>query len=732
MGLWSETFGNGNSFTESVANTFTPEDGASYVSGTLTYDDGAKAGETVSQNDDGSYGNDGQGNSEYTGSGNNVKTNATLNADDTVTEYVPKGTAPEFGLDDAAWGILSPLSLIPKALGKFTSWTMGIDPKTNSSEDINGRMVYTKPKDGDAPQINYSYNFLGQPYTVEIIDGKVVDANSIVEDATGKREGDAGFDPSTAKSGYDRKFAEAEGDGDDGAVEEIKQYQEDNANEDGEIAAGRLTSEVILDMATKAGVITNQADMEAIIADPEAWLSSRGLKIEDLLPTLDADAAGTNLDPYDARYALGETPTIDTSTAEGTNANSITKPGASSYTASTSTDKLDASTKVNAATGVIDDDNLVNADDIEIDVAAENAGTGVLGNSLDDFASQNISTIIDTSTPAGKLLAERLGQGNYTDHKATILGQMKIISAEFKDSNGNPKIPVWAQAMARDTQKTIAFSGISGTAATAAYANAIMEATLGVADKEASFFQTLTVANLDNRQEAIINKAKILANFELSNLDAREAAAVSNAKAFLDMDLKNLTNEQQAEVIDKQAVVQALFEDQKAINAQRLFTAESENDFTKFYDELNSAIERHNSIETNSLAKFNAGEANVNNRAIAELEDSRDRFYSNMQYNIDVGNAKWRQTVETTTTKMIFEAVGDDVKNALDISQEAQNRLWDSVDNLLDYIFKGADNEATRDAQVLVAQIQASAKSGSSSGGLLGTLGKIAGVVAVL
>ena len=556
-------------------------------------------------------------------------------------------------------------------------------------------------------------------------DGLVYEGGQLVDQEEGRAFEDTiggGGDNNEEQENFFEETGESENDG---------QQSETTTDDSSLRTPGAVSAEDILQMATDAGLDVAQADMQAIIADPEAWLSSRGIKIEDLLPTLDADAAGTNLDPYDARYDLGETPTIDTATAQGTYADSVTNPGASSYTASTSTGKLDASTKVNAVTGKIDDDNLVDADDIQIDIDAERRGTGVLGNTLDDFASQNISTIIDTSTPAGKLLAERLGDGNYTDHKATILGQMEIISAEFKDSNGNPKIPAWAQGMVRDTQKTIAFSGISGTAATAAYANAVMEATLGIADKEAAFFQTLTVANLDNRQEAVINKAKILANFELGNLDAREAAAVTNAQAFLEMDLKNLTNEQQAEVVNKQAVVQALFEDQKAINAQRLFTAESANEFAKFYDELNSAIERHNTTERNSLAKFNAGETNVNNRAIAELDDSRDQFYSNMQYNIDVGNAKWRQTVETATTKMIFEAVGQDVKNTLDISQEAQNRLWDSIDNLLDYIFKGADNEATRDAQILAAQISAQARSGSSSSGLLGFLGKI-GAAAIM
>ena len=38
MGIWSDTFGGGNSFSESVANVFTPNDGASYVGGQLVDD----------------------------------------------------------------------------------------------------------------------------------------------------------------------------------------------------------------------------------------------------------------------------------------------------------------------------------------------------------------------------------------------------------------------------------------------------------------------------------------------------------------------------------------------------------------------------------------------------------------------------------------------------------------------------------------------------------------------
>ena len=352
-----------------------------------------------------------------------------------------------------------------------------------------------------------------------------------------------------------------------------------------------------------------------------------------------------------------------------------------------------------------------------------------MGDSLDNFASQNISTVINTSTAEGKMLAQALGEGNYTDHKATLMGQIKLISAEFKDSNGNARIPTWAQADLRGIQQTIAFGGMTGTAATEAYANAIMEATIGVADKEAAFFQTLTVKNLDNRQESIINKAKILAQFEMGNLDARETAAVQNAKAFLEMDLQNLTNEQQAMVINKQAMVDALFKNTEAINAQALFTAEGRNDMAKFYDELNASIQRHNATEINALKKFNAGEINDNSEFLADLRNSRQQYVANMQYKINKMNATWRQDVATTNNQNKFDAASTDIKNALGITQEAQNALWDDADSLLDYIWKSADNDQQRELLLLTAQLQAQAGQQSSGNSFWKSVLSIGGAI---
>ncbi len=493
-----------------------------------------------------------------------------------------------------------------------------------------------------------------------------------------------------------------------------------------------LSPEAILEMADKAGLLKSNEDLEALIADPKGFMEARGGTLADLVPMLDANAAGTFLDPNNPNYILKGDLNYTPQTVSQTQTATAPADGvAQGYDAATSGDRLDnPQYNVDPVTGEIRDENLVDADAIQIDM--EGAATGVnadgtvnvTGEALNDYATQDFSNIIDTSTVAGKLLAEQLGEGNYTDSKSTILGQMDIISGQFVDTNGNAKIPAWAQGVARNVSRTIAFKGMSGTAATAAMATAMMEASLGVAEKEAAFFQTLTIKNLDNRQAAIINKANVLAKFELGNLNARETAAVNNAKAFLQMDLANLTNEQQAEVINTQSKVQALFEDTAAENASRLFTAEAQNDFTKFYDGLNVQVQQFNAEQTNLMRKFNAGEINDAAEFNAAMEDSRQKFYAEMQFQIDTANAKWRQTVATSNTAMQFEAAAADVKAILDISQEGLNRTWDRADAMMDYLFKGAATQEEFELRLLLAQMQAQAGAGGGSS-FLGDIFKI-------
>ena len=68
---------------------------------------------------------------------------------------------------------------------------------------------------------------------------------------------------------------------------------------------------------------------------------------------------------------------------------------------------------------------------------------------------------------------------------------------------------------------------------------------------------------------------------------------------------------------------------------------------------------------------------------------------------------------------MEFEAHTLDVKNTLDLSTEAMTRLWDRVDNLLDYVFKGWNAEADRDAKILATTINAQASGGGGGNSFL-------------
>ena len=766
MGFWSDTFGGGNSFSESVANVFTPNDGASYVGGTLTYDSGSNAGSAVPANtgSSGGYGGtNSSGSATYSGSANSESTGYVVKSGDTLSAIAARSGKTVKELMDLNPSIKDPNKIVAGAalntggassffrdgvsifskdkdtvkgkapegvskllgfatpmgiMGKIAGWANNLDPEVDTTKVVDGRQVYE-----NAEGFQYSYNFLGMPYEVKVDGGKVVDALSVK-------------DPVTGLTGYEQKAQEARDRGDNDQADAIMQEAADNANpgggsggEGGGTTTGELSTENIAAMAVAAGIATSNEEIQKLLANPTEYLASKGMSLADLVKMndvlIDPEAEGTSID---GEYGLGEDPTVDPELVGDTAViENVDTSTTETVIADTTADSIinNPNATVDAVTGTVSADATLDPDGNQIDMTGAATGvnadgtTNVTGEALNDFASINTSMIIDTSTVAGKLLADKLAREGEmgVDSKATILGQMKLISEEFKDGSGNPIIPAWAQGMARQISRTMAFDGVTGTAATAAMSNAIMEATLGVAEKEAMFFQTLTVKNMDNKQQSIINKMNILSKFEVANLDTRQAALVQNAKNFMEMDLRNLDNEQQAEVMNTQLMVDALFNDQAAVNAARIFNAEQGNDMAMFYDEILFQAQRYNTEMINSMRRFNAGEINDASEFNATMADGRERYNSTMQYNIDKMNATWRQDVATTNNQNKFDAASTDIKNALDITQEAQNALWDDADSLLDYIWKSADNDQQRELLLLTAQLQAQAgqqDSGSS------------------
>jgi len=421
----------------------------------------------------------------------------------------------------------------------------------------------------------------------------------------------------------------------------------------------------------------------------------------------------------------------------------VTKPNdASGYDAATTSDQV-ANNLADAATMETNEDAIVDPEGIVLD--QQGLATGVnedgsineTGLALNSFAHQNISNVIDTSTVAGKLLAQSLGEGNYLDSKATVKGQLEILTGEFVDPvTGEPKIPTWAAGIARNVSRSIAFKGITGTAATGALAQAMIEATLPIAQADSQFYQTLTVKNLDNKQQMIINKANVLSKMELANLDVRTSLAVNNAKTFMQYDMANLANEQQTSIINSQSMVQSILEDANQTNVARRFNSEQQNDMDKFYDNLGASIDMYNTGQVNQMSMFNAGEQNNMNQFNAQLENGREQFYLDMQYQVDAANAQWRQTVTLTETEMEFNAAATDVKNILNLNSEVMNQLWDRTDSLLDYAWREGENALDREVNLELAKMQLEAArlqaKATAKAGKYGAIGSAIGTAAGL
>lgn len=458
-----------------------------------------------------------------------------------------------------------------------------------------------------------------------------------------------------------------------------------------------------------AGQVVTDPSLLLTQDDPSTPLQNESMELSDRVPTAtQAQIDGGQIDPNNPAYQMDpQGVQANASTGQVNTAAPANTSGNQAEQVQTATTQGDvANNQMTGAQGTLSGGAQIDPNAIVNDIEATAAGQNGLGQALNQSAQQDFTNIIDTSTMQGKLLAQQLGEGNYTDAKATLKGQLDILQSEFQDPQGNPKIPSWAAATARNVGKIAAFRGMTGTAATAAMAQALMEASIPVAQQDAQFFQTLTLKNLDNRQEATINRANVLAKLDLANMDARLTAAVNNSQSFLKMDLANLDNDQQARVINNQARIQSILEDAKAENANRLFMADSQNDKDKFYANLEASIEQFNAAQKNQMEQFNASNETDVSKFNADMENGREKFYSEMQFAIDTANAKWRQEITAKELDQKFEAAATDVKNLVGISVEQLNQIWDRSDALLDYVWKTADNTAERSNQLALVKLQ--------------------------
>ena len=247
----------------------------------------------------------------------------------------------------------------------------------------------------------------------------------------------------------------------------------------------------------------------------------------------------------------------------------------------------------------------------------------------------------------------------------------------FKGIEEGTDLPPWASPAVRKVSAIMAQRGLgSSSMAASAITQAVYEAGIPIAVQDANKYGAIQLQNLNNRQQAALQNATATASMDMANLNNRQAAAVNNAKTFLAMDMQNLTNSQQKATIDFQTTTSSLFTDAASDNAAKQFNAKTQNEIDQFFAELGSQVETTALNRNVALAQYNISQAQAVDQFNAQMTSQRETFNSNARRQIDASNAVWRRTINTANTALQNEENRTNLQTLLNISQLAQNNLW--------------------------------------------------------
>lgn len=296
---------------------------------------------------------------------------------------------------------------------------------------------------------------------------------------------------------------------------------------------------------------------------------------------------------------------------------------------------------------------------------------------------------------ADALQAAKLELGDI-DPRATVQGQLAGLMKQFEEG----KTPVWAQGAMRTATALMAQRGISGSSMAAeAITNALMQSSIDVAQQDASFYQTVTLENLSNEQQAEMEKF----NSRVSAIFNDQAA--ENTSRNLNMQEENAMIRFFTDLSQQVAV-----QNTKEINAMTQFNATAQNQMAQFFEELGVTVDTFNADAINDMAQFNSEQLNIVNQFNAEMENQRQQYNINNQLEIDAFNINWRRDVNTANTSAENAAMQVDAQNLLDIQMTSLNNLWQHFDTVLNYAFQAEQSDKDRAFQIALTQLTSELK----------------------
>lgn len=282
---------------------------------------------------------------------------------------------------------------------------------------------------------------------------------------------------------------------------------------------------------------------------------------------------------------------------------------------------------------------------------------------------------------------------------STVKEQLAMLQDDWTGTNGQNKVPFYAQGAVTAAKQEMAARGLGGSSmAAAAITQAGLESMIPVAMADAQFFQTLSLKSFDMQTSMGLAKLAHIANLDMSELGFRQQKAVDTANKFFQVNMSNIDNERLVAAINNANRMQALFSDQAAQNvANNLqFTTQAESD--RFYAQLSVQAQESSARLLLDARKFNAS-----------VQNSRDEFNATMRAEIERDNVNYLRAINTANTAGINQQNMVNTQNLLNISNTAIANALTLRRDQLNRIFESSENAAARANNYAIAKLGADA-----------------------
>jgi len=288
--------------------------------------------------------------------------------------------------------------------------------------------------------------------------------------------------------------------------------------------------------------------------------------------------------------------------------------------------------------------------------------------------------------------------------QALVQGQMANLMTQFNGTNP----PAWAAGAVRLANQQMAARGLSASSiAGQAIVQAAMEASLPIAQADASIIAQFEQQNLSNRQQSAMLSAEQRAKFlgqefdqtfqtkvqnaariaDVANMNftAEQQVALENSRVANTMNLQNLSNSQAMVMAEASALAQLDSQNlnnrqQAAVqNAQSFLQVDMANLSNQQQTELFRAQQRVQSLFTdqsaeNAAKQFNASSQNQVDQFFANLQSQTAQFNASQQNAQSQFNAGQTNTIERFNAELNNQRDQFNAQNQLVIAQS--NAQW--------------------------------------------------------